>query len=259
MKTLRLASRWGVVLGAVALVAACSETERSFSQGDSDAGDDVADDEGNRDASPGDDAPEERPVGDAGDDDAGGNSSPLDGGDDPVEPPPGVDAGSPDGGTMMYSCMLDDDCDDSNVCNGVEVCREHECYAGTRGDDGIACAIPDGVGNYFCEAGNCSPSRCGEGVHDPDSEECDDGNLVSGDGCELGCKYSCAEALDCDDSNVCNGDETCDLRAHTCAAGSNIMDGADCGAGRSCAGGRCVATGCGDNFKSPGEECDDGN
>lgn len=240
MRASRVIFGFGVVLGFAALAAACSETQRSFAppgEGD-DAGEPgMPDDEGQKDdaTDPGADA--------AADDDGPG-------------PGPGKD---PDAGPMMTSCAVDEDCDDENTCNGAEVCRDNACYAGTRGDDGVACTIPDGVGKYFCEAGNCSPSRCGDDVLDTDTEACDDGNLVNGDGCEPDCTFSCNANPDCDDSNVCNGDEVCDLVAHACVAGTAVRDGTVCGADRSCRGGRCVPAGCGDGNADTGEECDDGN
>jgi cysteine-rich repeat protein len=46
------------------------------------------------------------------------------------------------------------------------------------------------------------PVGCGDGVADT-TEECDDGNDVPGDGCEVDCTYSCHRAENCDDGEEC--------------------------------------------------------
>jgi cysteine-rich repeat protein len=75
---------------------------------------------------------------------------------------------------------------------------------------------------------------CGNGDLDP-GEECDDGNSVSGDGCEPGtCLYSCHEDSECDDGNVCNGEEQCDDASHACAPGENAPAGTSCEDGVPC-------------------------
>jgi cysteine-rich repeat protein len=101
---------------------------------------------------------------------------------------------------------------------------------------------------------------CGSGVVDP-GEDCDDGNLTNGDGCDANCTVtSCGNAIvttgeDCDDGNLDNGD-CCDDGCSYESAGSPCMGGA----------GSCTAAGvcelppvCGDGVVGTGEECDDGN
>lgn len=69
-------------------------------------------------------------------------------------------------------------------------------------------------------------NKCGNGVLDP-GEECDDHNLVSGDGCTHICQIECYES---------------------------------CGAcGRRGPNGACIGVGCGNRVLDPGEACDDGN
>lgn len=101
-------------------------------------------------------------------------------------------------------------------------------------------------------------ARCGDGVVEG-AEQCDDANLVAGDGCQPTCRFGCVLASDCDDGATCNGTETC-TAAHVCRAGAPLSDGTVCGAaGAACRAGACAAVGCGNGTPDPGEECDDGN
>jgi cysteine-rich repeat protein len=52
---------------------------------------------------------------------------------------------------------------------------------------------------------------CGNGQVES-GEECDDGNLLAGDGCEADCTRTCKAAADCDDGDPCTAD-ACDLAA----------------------------------------------
>lgn len=206
--------------------AACSETSRNFA---------IADEE-----STGSNIPI----------DAGGRPTPEsnnDGG-------PAIDAG------LLLSCEADQACDDGNACNGAEACVDNRCEAGSFAEDGTSCelVVGDDIA-HFCIAGNCRPTRCGDGVVDNNNAEvCDDGNSTSGDGCDSDCQLSCESDLDCDDSNICNGDETCAAEG-TCNAGLPLEDGVNCGPDRNCNNGRCVPVGCGDGVQSGNEQCDDGN
>ena len=114
----------------------------------------------------------------------------------------------------------DEGCDDGNTESG-DGCSS-ECSV----ESGYACG---GAGGYWecggpgdsCEAG------CGEGKRtEGSSKECDDGNLVGGDGCSASCQIECG---------------------WECAGGdANSADG-------------CFASGCGDKTLGGEEECDDGN
>lgn len=95
-----------------------------------------------------------------------------------------------------------------------------------RGGPGTACPLRDDV--------------CGDWMLRPTDggEQCDDGNLDSGDGCDANCTITrCGNGIvtvgeQCDDGNAIDGDG-CDRT--------------------------CVPTGCGNKVVTPGEQCDDGN
>ena len=106
-------------------------------------------------------------------------------------------------------------------------------------------------------------AKCGNGVVET-NEVCDDGNDVSGDGCEVDCSFSCDNAtpetgdVKCDDGNLCNGAEACS-DTHVCTSGMTAPDGSACGTGKICIMGGCVDDICGDGFVNSMEECDDAN
>jgi cysteine-rich repeat protein len=96
----------------------------------------------------------------------------------------------------------------------------------------------------------CTPI-CGDGIK-IGNEQCDDGNLISGDGCDANCSFTaCGNGIitageQCDDGNRTAGDG--------CNAGCTIEPGWNCSGQPS------VCTGnCGDGVVTGGEQCDDGN
>src|SRR6185436_8566336 len=68
------------------------------------------------------------------------------------------------------AAVVDSAADAANPCTGMA--------------DGTAC------GGGHCRAGLCAPDTCGNHLVDP-GEECDDQNLIAGDGCEADCRFSC--------------------------------------------------------------------
>jgi cysteine-rich repeat protein len=113
------------------------------------------------------------------------------------------------------------------------------------------------------------PANCGDGMLTSD-EACDDGNLVSGDGCAANCLsvergFSCnppgkpcrqiarcgdgivAASEACDDGNLTAGDG--------CSARCRLEIGFKCDGMPS----KCTPTKCGDKVKEGAESCDDGN
>jgi cysteine-rich repeat protein len=159
-----------------------------------------------------------------------------------------TDTGStPDTGPMP-------DSGPSSPCNGLP--------------DGVHCTMAGIDEPFVCLRGVCELSACGDGIVDARMgsmhavEECDDGNTVSGDGCEMDCTYSCHASTDCDDTLFCDGDETCDTTMHACQSGTAQTDTTPCvaigGGAGICMGGVCQLATCGDGTVETGEQCDDG-
>ena len=156
----------------------------------------------------------------------------------------------------QFVCAVDANCDDGKACNGAEKCTNHVCVAGTAEDDGTSCGSA-----MLCRGGTCVASRCGDGIVTP-PEECDDGNVTDGDGCNSDCTFSCSStdtSRNCTPTDACMGQGTCDDATHTCSAGTPLGDGATCGTGSDyCKMGVCTTPMCGNSTIEPGEDCDDG-
>jgi len=126
-----------------------------------------------------------------------------------------------------------------------------------RRGPGKACPVRDDV--------------CGDWMLRPTEggEQCDDGNLVSGDGCDQNCTTTrCGNGIvtageECDDGNTTDGDG-CDRNCtksrcgNGVRAGNEVCDDGDLIDGDGCDH-TCVPTGCGNGIVTAGEECDDGN
>ncbi len=122
--------------------------------------------------------------------------------------------------------------------------------------------------NVVCLCGGAN-SNCGDGVTDASCEQCDDGNLVDGDGCDANCVVSgCGNGIvapgeGCDDGNLASGDG-CDANCTVTACGNGIRTGSEqCDDGNAANDDGCDAdcrpSGCGNGSTGAGEECDDGN
>ena len=155
----------------------------------------------------------------------------------------------------------------SEYCDALERHGEMPC------EIYFCCYVYDAA--YFnsgiCYMVDCTIPSCGDGEINPDDEECDDGNAVSGDGCNAACRT--------ETGFVCSTPgEPCQF-LYTC--GNNVLDpGEACddgnlSAGDGCSeecivepiypcytpdGGVCTQVSmCGDLVLSPPETCDDGN
>jgi cysteine-rich repeat protein len=187
-----------------------------------------------------------------------------------VEPGEECDFGSDNGSvagcdvTCAFSCeTLSNTCNDGDPCNGVETCGQvtdqgaigQACQAGSATADGTSCGS-----NMVCKSAACVAGICGDG-YVSGSEECDDGNHVSGDGCENDCTFSCVSTdstRNCTPADPCQGQGTCNDTTHVCAAGAQLPDGSSCGGNNYCSGGTCTTPMCGNGIVEPGEQCDGG-
>jgi cysteine-rich repeat protein len=166
--------------------------------------------------------------------------------------------------TCRRSCETAPACQDGNTCNGAETCElaTYSCAPGVPAENGTACG--DGL---VCRAGLCVPSGCGNLVVDA-GEECDDGNLTRGDGCENDCSFSCESDSNCTATDACNTQQ-CNMALHVCMPAGPL----DCDDQDDCTDNTCdPAAGCsfplidrdGDGHAPTslggcGDDCDDSN
>jgi cysteine-rich repeat protein len=183
-----------------------------------------------------------------------GNGTVDDGEDCDLGPDNGG-AGQPCNGECHFTCVDSTTCDDHEPCNGVETCVDHACAAGTAVTDGTSC----GTG-MLCLNNTCTQGVCGDGfITAP--EECDDANQTDGDGCEVGCTFSCLSTdatRNCTPADACAGQGTCNNTTHVCSPGNPLPNNTACGAGGFCKNGVCTQPSCGNGIPEPGEQCDDG-
>jgi len=114
------------------------------------------------------------------------------------------------------SCVVSADCNDGDLCNGIETCVANACVRGSAiecGDHGTCTAS-----NGACE--------CGPGWTGTQCSTCAPGYLSIDGDCVEG---ECATSVDCSDGDPCNGEETCGADNH-CHAGAPV----DCGVYGTC-------------------------
>jgi uncharacterized repeat protein (TIGR03806 family) len=147
-----------------------------------------------------------------------------------VEVPPACGDGQVD---------LDEECDDGNLLAGDGCgpgCSLEFCGDGIINDGGVEDCEPP---NTATCAADCTLRvfSCGDGFRIP-PEQCDDGNVLSGDGCNASCVLEF-----CGDGVLNGGDEECEPPGTTtCTDSCTERDAA-----------------CGDGFITLPEGCDDGN
>jgi len=144
-------------------------------------------------------------------------------------------------------CNVDGDCDDDNVCNGLETCVDNDCQLGTPLD------CDDG---NPCTDNNCDPIT---GCDNPfNTDPCDDLNPCTKDdvcssGACSGTAYSCDDSDVCTD-DACNGDGTCTHTNNT----ASCDDSNPCTYDDTCSGGACSGTAysCDDSEVCTDDSCD---
>lgn len=102
------------------------------------------------------------------------------------------------GDTKMLDCNTCDCTQEGQwVCTDI-ACPPEECKPGDeKMEDCNACdCTPEGI--WACDTQEC-PATCGDGIKG-EKEECDDGNVVDGDGCSNGCTL--------ENGDVCEGGGT---------------------------------------------------
>ncbi len=181
-----------------------------------------------------------------------------------IDPCPGQLCDEP--GDVCADCLIDTDCDDTDVCT-TDTCVAGACdnaFNAAPCDDGDLCTATDtcdGAGQCAGTAPDCTSldDACNDGV-------CDGGT----GGCVAQAK---SDGTDCSDADFCNGDETC--TAGACATGSDPCpgqfcdesgdvcadclsdgdcdDGDFCNGGETCAAGACAAG----SDPCPGQLCDE--
>ncbi len=159
----------------------------------------------------------------------------------------GSDAGATtDGGASRCSTP----CDDGNFCNGVELCLEGRCIAGTP---------PICMDSNPCTRDACSATGC---TFTPDNSLC----AAEGMCTQMGCSYPTCTPTNCPatDAATCTRG-TCEgsvcRRTSSCMTGEMCCNGAcvraGCDDGNVCTSDACGASGC-TNTPTPGP-CSDGN
>jgi len=165
-------------------------------------------------------------------------------------------------------------CEDGNTANGdgcTSGCVPEFCGDGIVNDAGAEDCEPPGTATCTSSCAARTP-LCGDGYQTP-PEQCEDGNLLDGDGCTSDCVVefcgdgvvndSGAEACEPPGTTGCTAD--CAVRTPLCGDGfltapeqcddANAINGDGCSSACTLE----VPPACGDNNTDPGEQCDDGN
>lgn len=165
------------------------------------------------------------------------------------------DAGVPDTGTIDAQPPCADldidgfedvrcggaDCDDTNpqLSPVRSVCADDLVLVRCTG--GAVDSVPCPEGAPICDeaTGSCVPSICGDGVRFGD-EECDDDNVVPGDGCDAACLVEpCESSSDCPPEAPSCSDLRPDGRVLCRALEPGAALGSRCAANADCASGWC--------------------
>ena len=150
------------------------------------------------------------------------------------QPPECLDSQVVNQNNECVQCVVNEDCDDGNPCNGMESCQDETCVPSTDPclltPEQDICQPADNEAGYVCARVECVT----DGECDGETPFCANGTCVA-----------CLENSHCDDGAPCNGEETCNA-SNECENGTPVL----CGDGDACNG---VET-CDDNTG----ECVDG-
>jgi len=166
----------------------------------------------------------------------------------------GIPYGVQDGAGSPPMCNNNGTCDPGELitcgdcsCNNNTICEPPRENGAVCGDCLLTC------GNTTCDVGedamtcpaDCSAPTCGDGVINQPGEQCDDGNLISGDDCTNACLNPfCGDTII---HNQGSGTETCDDGNTTSGDGCDMMCQLE------------PQQMCGNGIVEPPEQCDDGN
>jgi len=133
--------------------------------------------------------------------------------------------------------------------NGAALAASNACKADLNGDLVVNFADLAVLKSVFFQRCNDPGPTCGDGVAQGPTEQCDDGNLLDGDGCSSTCTIEGPIVAVCGDG-FADRPEQCD--------DGNLLDGDGCSSTCSIEGP--IAVVCGDGVaQGPTEQCDDGN
>ncbi len=145
-------------------------------------------------------------------------------------------------------------CEDGDACTVDDACGGGECLPGAWAEcsDGDACNGIEVCDTVEGCVGGDAP-ECGDGAwHIQCGEECDDGNLISGDGCDASCGKEpelCGQGQ-CEDDNPCTADSCVDGLCEYNPVVAACDDGDVCTLGDTCQQGAC--------FGGDPASCEDG-
>ncbi|RMD82181.1 MAG: hypothetical protein D6815_09820, partial [Candidatus Dadabacteria bacterium] len=175
------------------------------------------------------------------------------------------DSDSDSDSDLRAHCLTDADCDDGDVCNGVETCDpERGCVPGTplSCDDGVYCNGAETCdpssgcrpGCPPCSDGvSCTIDTCDEATHEcghiAADDRCDDGDPCNGtEVCSEGGCVSAGDPVDCTSLDSFCGVGVCDESSGDCVVqpvnqGAECDDGDDaCTLSDRCVDGQCTGT-----------------
>ena len=146
----------------------------------------------------------------------------------------------------------------------IDISSKLPSSGGAGGSSTLLC---NSTSTQGCKA--MAPPACGDGENNVAGEDCDDGNVLPGDGCNGVCKVEknwtcpregpCTRDIICGDGSIGAG-EVCDdgnaKDGDGCSADCSVQDPAfKCEPGQPCE----RVSQCGNKRIEPGEDCDDGN